>query len=70
MYLEDIFTVKANLSGLPAVSIPFATHSNGLPLGLQVMTKKFEEAHLFAFANYLEKEIVSFTENTAKVSNS
>lgn len=53
MYLEDIFTVQANLSGNPAISIPLKTHSNGLPIGLHVMANKFKESELFSFAKYL-----------------
>ena len=37
MYLQDIFTVHANITGHPAISIPFGTHSNGMPFGLQLM---------------------------------
>lgn len=50
MYLEDIFTVQANLAGVPAISIPWGTHSNGMPVGMQLMGKKFDEERLFAFA--------------------
>jgi aspartyl-tRNA(Asn)/glutamyl-tRNA(Gln) amidotransferase subunit A len=53
MYLEDIFTVQAPLTGLPAISLPMGRHSNGLPFGVQVMAAKFEESKLFAFSNYL-----------------
>lgn len=53
MYLEDIFTVQAPLTGLPAISLPMGQHSNGLPFGVQVMAPKFEESKLFAFSNYL-----------------
>ncbi|PHN01310.1 Asp-tRNA(Asn)/Glu-tRNA(Gln) amidotransferase subunit GatA [Flavilitoribacter nigricans] len=49
MYLADIFTVQANMVGIPAVAFPLATHSNGLPIGLQLMAGKFEEARLLAF---------------------
>lgn len=55
MYLEDIFTVLANLTGLPAISVPFATHSNGLPLGLQLLAAPFEEGALFAMAAEAQK---------------
>ena len=53
MYLEDIFTVQANLSGNPAISIPFGKHSNGLPIGLHLMADHFKEADLLAFSNHL-----------------
>lgn len=55
MYLQDIFTVHANLTGHPAISLPLGKHSNGLPFGIQVMAKKFDENGLFNFAEYLEK---------------
>jgi aspartyl-tRNA(Asn)/glutamyl-tRNA(Gln) amidotransferase subunit A len=50
MYLQDIFTVQANLTGIPAVSIPRGVHSNGLPFGVQVMADEFEEGPMLAFA--------------------
>ncbi|MBL4734358.1 MAG: Asp-tRNA(Asn)/Glu-tRNA(Gln) amidotransferase subunit GatA [Flavobacteriales bacterium] len=50
MYLEDIFTVQANLTGLPAISIPLGHHSNGLPFGMQLIGNKFEEASLLSFS--------------------
>lgn len=50
MYLEDIFTVQANIVGCPAISVPNGTHSNGLPIGLQIMGRDFEEAHLLNIA--------------------
>lgn len=53
MYLQDIFTVHANLAGMPAISIPLGVHSNKMPFGIQLMTDEFEEEKLLAFANYL-----------------
>lgn len=53
MYLEDIFTVQANVSGIPAISIPNGTDDQNLPIGLQIMTDVFKEGELYAFANYL-----------------
>ena len=53
MYLEDIFTVQSNLSGNPAISLPLGTHSNGLPIGLQIMADNFKESDLLAFSKYL-----------------
>lgn len=53
MYLEDIFTVQANLTGLPAISLPIGKHSNGLPFGIQLIGRNFEESSLLAFSNYL-----------------
>lgn len=59
MYLQDIFTVHANLTGHPAVSIPTGNHSNGLPFGLQIMAKPFDENGMLNFASYVEKIIKS-----------
>jgi len=53
MYLEDIFTAQANLTGNPAISIPLGKHSNGLPIGLHLMADHFKEADLLAFSNHL-----------------
>ena len=53
MYLADLFTVQANLSGIPAISVPNGKDSQGLPIGLQVMTKAFGEESLLAFSKYL-----------------
>lgn len=53
MYLQDIFTVQANLTGTPAISIPTGTHSNGLPFGIQLTARPFEEALLLAAADKL-----------------
>lgn len=53
MYLSDIYTVLANLTGVPAVSLPLFTHSNGLPFGLQVMSAAFDEERLLAFSQQL-----------------
>ena len=56
MYLQDIFTVHANLTGNPAISLPLGTHSNGLPFGVQVIARHFEEHKLFNFSRQLEKK--------------
>ena len=53
MYLADIFTVFPNLVGIPAISIPLFTHSNGLPFGLQVMSNHFEEASLLQISEMM-----------------
>ncbi len=53
MYLADIFTVMANLVGCPAVSIPLYKHSNGMPFGLQVMAKRFNELSLLQVSHQL-----------------
>jgi aspartyl-tRNA(Asn)/glutamyl-tRNA(Gln) amidotransferase subunit A len=56
MYLEDIYTVLANLSGLPAISLPLGKHSNGLPFGLQLTGRNFDEARLLQFSSVLEND--------------
>jgi aspartyl-tRNA(Asn)/glutamyl-tRNA(Gln) amidotransferase subunit A len=55
MYLNDIFTVPVNLAGLPAISGPAARDSNGLPLGLQLIGRPFEEETIYSFAKILEE---------------
>lgn len=57
MYLQDIFTVHANLTGNPALSLPFGIHSNGLPFGIQLMARDFEEDLLFHAAAQLQAAI-------------
>lgn len=54
MYLEDIFTVQANIAGVPAISVPCGTHSNGLPMGLQIMANYFEEGKLLNIASKIK----------------
>lgn len=53
MYLEDIFTVQANLAGLPAISLPLGKSKEGKPFGIQLMGDVFEEENLFAFSSHL-----------------
>lgn len=53
MYLSDIFNVQASLAGIPAISIPLDTHSNGLPYGLQIMGKDFSEDEMLSFARQI-----------------
>ncbi len=55
MYLNDIFTVTANLAGLPGISVPAALDQDGLPLGLQIIGKALDEDTVFAAAGALEK---------------
>jgi aspartyl-tRNA(Asn)/glutamyl-tRNA(Gln) amidotransferase subunit A len=55
MYLADIYTVMANLTGIPAISLPLFKHSNGMPFGLQVMANRFDELSLLQFSNHLMK---------------
>lgn len=53
MYLQDIFTVYANLVGNPAISLPVGHHSNGMPFGMQLMGKYFNEKDLLNFSKEL-----------------
>jgi aspartyl-tRNA(Asn)/glutamyl-tRNA(Gln) amidotransferase subunit A len=50
MYLSDVYTVTANLAGVPALSIPCGISREGLPIGLQVIANHFEESALLRFA--------------------
>ncbi len=53
MYLADIFTVFANLTGIPAIAVPLYNHSNGMPFGLQVHANKNEELLMLQFSKLL-----------------
>ena len=54
MYLNDVFTVSVNLAGLPGLSLPAGLSSDGLPLGLQVIGRPFDEETVFRVAGVLE----------------
>ena len=58
MYLNDVFTVPASLAGIPGISIPFGKSKEGLPLGVQILSKHFDEQTIFNIASYLEKNNV------------
>lgn len=53
MYLEDIYTVQANITGSPAISLPLGKHSNGMPFGVQFVGKKFSEKEMLLFSKNL-----------------
>jgi aspartyl-tRNA(Asn)/glutamyl-tRNA(Gln) amidotransferase subunit A len=55
MYLNDVFTVTVNLAGLPGISVPGGLDAQGLPLGLQLIGRPFEEETLFALAEVVEQ---------------
>ena len=55
MYLNDVFTVTVNLAGLPGLSVPAGLNAEGLPLGLQLIGKAFDEATLFRVGEVIEK---------------
>lgn len=54
MYLADVFTVQANMAGIPAISLPTGIHPNGLPIGIQFMAAQGQEAALLAFSHYVQ----------------
>jgi len=55
MYLNDVFTVPANMAGIPGLSVPAGLESSGLPLGLQVLGRPFDEETVFAVGAALER---------------
>ena len=54
MYLNDVFTVPTSLAGLPAISIPAGLNRDGLPLGLQIIGKAFDEQTVLNTAYFME----------------
>ena len=55
MYLNDMFTVTVNMAGLPGIAVPAGLDRKGLPLGLQLIGKPFEEETLFRTAHVIEQ---------------
>jgi aspartyl-tRNA(Asn)/glutamyl-tRNA(Gln) amidotransferase subunit A len=55
MYVEDILTIPVNLAGIPAISVPCGFASNGLPIGLQIMGKAFDESTILRVAHVFEQ---------------
>jgi aspartyl-tRNA(Asn)/glutamyl-tRNA(Gln) amidotransferase subunit A len=53
-YLNDVFTVPANLAGLPGMALPAGLNSDGLPLGLQILGRPFDEASLYSIGRVIE----------------
>jgi aspartyl-tRNA(Asn)/glutamyl-tRNA(Gln) amidotransferase subunit A len=64
MYLNDIFTVTVNMAGLPGIAVPAGINEHGLPLGLQLIGRPFEEETLFQAAHAIEQAAGRF--NPAK----
>jgi aspartyl-tRNA(Asn)/glutamyl-tRNA(Gln) amidotransferase subunit A len=56
MYMGDIFTVFANLTGVPAISLPLFKHSSNLPFGIQVLSKQFNDLSLLSFSHQLMQQ--------------
>lgn len=61
MYLNDIFTVTVNMAGLPGISVPAGTDAQGLPLGLQLIGRAFDEETLFSLGEVIEQSAGRFT---------
>jgi aspartyl-tRNA(Asn)/glutamyl-tRNA(Gln) amidotransferase subunit A len=61
MYLNDVFTVTVNMAGLPGISVPSGLDAQGLPLGLQLIGRPFEEETLFALGSAIEQAAGHFT---------
>ena len=57
MYLSDIYTVSANLAGIPGISVPCGVDNKGLPIGLQLIGNQFDEPTILKVADFLESEI-------------
>jgi len=57
MYMSDLCTIPANLAGLPAISIPTGLSKEGMPLGVQVMSKALNDHSLLDFSELLENEL-------------
>jgi aspartyl-tRNA(Asn)/glutamyl-tRNA(Gln) amidotransferase subunit A len=61
MYLNDIFTVTVNMAGLPGISVPAGLDAQGLPLGLQLIGRPFDEATLFSLGAVIERAAGHFS---------
>jgi aspartyl-tRNA(Asn)/glutamyl-tRNA(Gln) amidotransferase subunit A len=61
MYLNDIFTVTVNMAGLPGIAVPAGKDSQGLPLGLQLIGRPFDEETLFSLGEVIEQAAGRFT---------
>ncbi|QLH72140.1 Asp-tRNA(Asn)/Glu-tRNA(Gln) amidotransferase subunit GatA [Rhodopseudomonas palustris] len=61
MYLNDIFTVTVNMAGLPGIAVPAGSDSQGLPLGLQLIGRPFDEDTLFSLGEVIEQAAGRFT---------
>jgi aspartyl-tRNA(Asn)/glutamyl-tRNA(Gln) amidotransferase subunit A len=61
MYLNDIFTVTVNMAGLPGISVPAGKDAQGLPLGLQLIGRAFDEETLFSLGEVIEQAAGRFT---------
>ena len=67
MYLSDIYTISANLAGLPGISVPCGLDESGLPIGLQILTPAFTESKLLRIARMFESATDWHTREPAMV---
>jgi len=58
MYLSDIYTITGDLAGIPCMSVPCGKTAAGLPVGMQILTKHFDEAGMFRLAEAFERRVV------------
>jgi aspartyl-tRNA(Asn)/glutamyl-tRNA(Gln) amidotransferase subunit A len=61
MYLNDVFTVTVNMAGLPGISVPGGLSAEGLPLGLQLIGRPFDEEALFSLGHVIEQAAGRFS---------
>jgi aspartyl-tRNA(Asn)/glutamyl-tRNA(Gln) amidotransferase subunit A len=55
MYLSDIYTITGSLAGIPCMSVPCGTTAAGLPVGMQILTRHFDETTMFRLADAFER---------------
>jgi aspartyl-tRNA(Asn)/glutamyl-tRNA(Gln) amidotransferase subunit A len=65
MYLEDVFTLPANLAGVPGLAFPVGFDGNNLPVGMQLMGRHFDEATLFRLAHAYQQQTNWHTQSPA-----
>ncbi len=58
MYLSDIYTTSANLAGIAGLNIPIGSDAEGLPIGIQILAKQFDENKIFRFASFLNSSVL------------
>lgn len=56
-FMDDLFTIPVNMAGLPGMSVPVGFGSNNLPIGMQIIGNKFDEATMYKLASFIEKEV-------------
>jgi aspartyl-tRNA(Asn)/glutamyl-tRNA(Gln) amidotransferase subunit A len=57
MYLSDIYTVSVNLAGVPAINVPVGFDSKGLPIGMQIIGRQFDEGTILRVSNFIEMNL-------------